>query len=233
MAIDDRDRHIRTRLINQGAETLTDAELLSIVLREGAGGISAVETAGRLLEHFNNSLSEIGSLTVAELRVQGKVTISQAAAVAAVAELGRRYKIEEGKRIDSIVCLDDILDVFQPELAGLKHEEFWAMFLNTAGRMIDRVKISQGGVRGTLVDTRLVVKRALDKLAQGVVVVHNHPSGNPVPSDEDDDLTGKLWRAFSLFDIVFLDHVIIARDKYYSYRAAGFLDDLKKETGVI
>lgn len=227
MAIDDHDRHIRTQLVNQGAETLTDAELLSIVLREGTGSMSAVETAGKLLGRFNNSLSEIGLLTVAELRSRGDITVSQAAAVAAVTELGKRYRIEEGKRIDSIVCLEDILGIFQPELAGLIHEEFWAVFLNTAGRIIDRVKISQGGVKGTLVDTKLVAKRALEKLAQGVIVAHNHPSGNPVPSDDDDELTEKLWKAFNLFDIVLLDHVIIARDKYFSYRESGFLDDLK------
>lgn len=228
MAANITDKHIRTQLINQGAGSLTDAELLSILLREGAGNLSAVETAERLLTEFKN-LSEMGTLSVAELRVKGELNVSQAAAIAAAAELGKRYRIGEGMQKNSIVCLEDILDIFQPELAGLDHEEFWAIFLNTAGKVIDRIRISQGGIRGTVVDYQLVVKRGIDKLAQGIIIVHNHPSGNPTPSGEDNNLTEKLWRAFRLFNMVLLDHVIIARDKYYSFREAGFIDNLKND----
>lgn len=221
------DKHVREKLINQGAETLNDGELLSIILRKGDTVRSAVETANGILEHFKGNLSEISRSDIAQLRMCCGIGISQAAVVAAAMELCRRFKIAEGEEKNTIRCDRDIIEIFQPLLAELPHEECWAIFLNVSGRIIDRIKVSQGGTKGTVVDYKLIVKRGVEKLASGAVIVHNHPSGNHTPSAEDNELTEKLAKAFSLFDILLLDHMIITRTKCYSFREHGFFNSLK------
>lgn len=226
MAININDRHVREKLVNQGAATLSDAELLSVVLGKGAGELSAVETARKVLDSFGGNLSEIGRCPLPELRMRSNLGVSHAAMIAAVMELARRYKIVEGDQKETIRCDQDIIDIFQPMLAELDHEECWAIFLNTAGRIIDRIKVSQGGMKGTVIDYKLIVKRGVEKLAHAAVVVHNHPSGNASPSVEDNTLTERLFRVFSLFDIILLDHMIITKNDCYGFREHGFFDDL-------
>ncbi len=108
----------------------------------------------------------------------------------------------------------------------MPHEEFWVLYLNASNKILDRVRISQGGVTGTVVDYKLIVKRAVERLAQGILLVHNHPSGNPLPSDADTLITEKLVRAASLFEITVADHVIITSGECYSFRSHGFFDRL-------
>lgn len=144
--------------------------------------------------------------------------------VAAALELGRRLRIEEGQQIDSVRTDQDIVAMFQPQLGALPYEEFWAVYLNASNRVIDRMRVSQGGVSATVVDHRLIVKRAVEKLANALVLVHNHPSGNELPSDEDKALTGRVDLAASLFDITLLDHVIVTAGPCYSFRSHGFFD---------
>lgn len=217
-------KQVREKLVAQGPSALSDAELLSILLRDGDAGDSAVGLAERLLAHFGGSLARMERCDLPALRMVGGLGIRRAAAVAAALELGRRLRIEEGQQIDSVRTDQDIVAMFQPQLGALPYEEFWAVYLNASNRVIDRMRVSQGGVSATVVDHRLIVKRAVEKLANALVLVHNHPSGNELPSDEDKALTGRVDLAASLFDITLLDHVIVTAGPCYSFRSHGFFD---------
>ena len=115
--------------------------------------------------------------------------------------------------------------MFRPLIAELPYEEFWALYLNSSNRVLDRVRISQGGVSATVVDHRLIVKRAVEKLAHAVILVHNHPSGSELPSEEDRTVPERVAQAVSLFDIALLDHIIVTSGPCYSFRNEGFFDD--------
>jgi DNA repair protein RadC len=124
---------------------------------------------------------------------------------------------------DRVTSSRDVIEIFQPMLADLPHEEFWALLLNKANKVIDRVRVSQGGVAGTVVDVRIIVKAAVEKLASSIIIAHNHPSGNPKPSDKDLSITKKLKDAANLFDIALLDHLIITDNECYSLADNGNL----------
>lgn len=222
------DKQVREKLIAQGVSALSDAELLSILLREGDPGCSAVEMSECLLAHFQGSLARISRCGLSALRMTENLGVRRAAAVAAALELGRRFRAEEGLTLETICTDRDIVAMFQPQLAGLPHEEFWVVYLNASNRILDRVRVSQGGVSGTVVDYRLIVKRAVEKLAHALILVHNHPSDNAQPSAEDNTLTERICMAASLFEIQLLDHVIITSGTCYSFRNNGFFD--KQET---
>lgn len=223
------DREVRERLVGRGVESLSDEELLSIVLREGNEGHSALELAGRLLAQFDGSLVKLGRCDLAQLRNTEGLGMRRAAMVIASMELGRRYRADETFMRDTVKTNHDIIEMFQPLLADLPYEEFWAVYLSTSNRVLDKVRVSQGGVAGTVVDHRIVVKRAVEVLASAIILVHNHPSGNANPSGEDFAVTEKLARAASLFDIMLADHVIITAGKCYSFREAGFFDIAETE----
>ena len=161
-----------------------------------------------------------------KLRSVAQLGIARAALVSAALEIGRRGRAAENSMRDQIMSDRDVIELFQPELAILPHEEFWVLYLNASNKILDRVRISQGGVTGTVVDYKLIVKRAVERLAQGILLVHNHPSGNPLPSDADTLITEKLVRAASLFEITVADHVIITSGECYSFRSHGFFDRL-------
>lgn len=218
------DREIRERLVTQGAEALSDAELLSILLRDGQNGKPAVELASRLLERFDDSLARMGRCDLAQIRQVEGLGVARAAVVIAALELGRRYRADENFMRDTIHSNRDVIEVFRPLLADLPYEEFWAVYLSASNRVLDKIRISQGGVTGTVVDYRIIVKRAVELLASAVILVHNHPSGSPQPSPEDLTVTGKLSRAASLFDIQLADHVIITAGECYSFRQEGFFE---------
>ena len=211
------DKQVRGKLVNQGVRSLSDAELLSILLQKGEAGGSALELAERLLEAYDHNLMRIALDGPGKLRSVAQLGIARAALVSAALEIGRR---------DQIMSDRDVIELFQPELAILPHEEFWVLYLNASNKILDRVRISQGGVTGTVVDYKLIVKRAVERLAQGILLVHNHPSGNPLPSDADTLITEKLVRAASLFEITVADHVIITSGECYSFRSHGFFDRL-------
>ena len=220
------DRQVREKLVLHGAAELTDAELLSILLRDSRSGMSATEQAARLLNRFRGSLARMGRCDLATLRTTENLGIARAATLAAALELARRLHTEESLAADTVHTDADVIGIFRPLLADLPHEEFWALYLNASNRVLDRIRISQGGVTGTVVDYKLIVKRAVERLAQGILLVHNHPSGNPLPSDADTLITEKLVRAASLFEIIVADHVIITSGECYSFRSHGFFDRL-------
>ena len=171
------DKQVREKLIARGASALTDTELLSILLHGSGPGGPATELAGRLLDRFEGSLARMGRCSLAELRSAESLGIARAAVLSAALELGRRLRAEQSRSLDQVQTDRDVIEMFRPLIAELPYEEFWALYLNSSNRVLDRVRISQGGVSATVVDHRLIVKRAVEKLAHAVILVHNHPSG--------------------------------------------------------
>lgn len=218
------DREIREKMVSSGVGALSNAELLSLLLTEKRETRPAIEVAEQLLSHFADSLVALGRCDMMTLRNKEGLGMNRAAQLAVALELGRRLKADEALMRDVITSNRDVQEVFQPQLSDLPYEEFWILCLSNANRILDRVCISKGGMDGTVVDRRLIVKRALDKLATKIILVHNHPSGNPDPSEEDRLLTKQLAQACSLFDIQLADHVIVTAGECFSFREAHLLD---------
>ena len=159
----------------------------------------------------------------ARLRMIGGLGLRRARLLLAAAEFGRRAVAERAAEADCIATSDDVVRLFRPQLERLSHEECWVVYLTSSNRVIERYRISQGGVTGTVVDHRLIVKRALELLATQLILVHNHPSGTPEASGQDKTLTERVARAAALFDIRLLDHIIIARDGDFSFLREGLM----------
>jgi DNA repair protein RadC len=219
-AVEDRPRE---KLINMGVASLGDAELLGILISSGTRNKSAVDLGRELLALAGNNLNTLGKLTVPDLRKLRGIGPARAVTIAAALELGRRRKLAESPEAVQIKCSRDVADIFQPLLSDLPHEEFWILFLNRSNRVINRMKLSQGGVSGTVTDVRLVMKKAIEYLASGIIVCHNHPSGNLNPSESDSKITRKIREAGELMDIQLLDHIIISDREYYSFADNGAL----------
>ena len=220
------DKQVREKLVTRGAQALTDAELLSVLLQKGEAGGSALELSEELLAAYDGDLTAIALEEVVRLRSVARLGVTRAALVSAALELGRRCRVAESRVKDTIMTDQDVIDIFQPQIGMLPHEEFWVVYLNASNRILDRVRVSQGGVTGTIVDYKLIVKRAVERLAQGILLVHNHPSGNPLPSGADNEITERVVRAAALFDMTVADHVIITTGDCYSFRNHGFFDHL-------
>lgn len=213
----------REKLLLNGRHTLSDAELIAILLRTGIKNHSAVDLAKQVLHHCNNNLSELSRLNIKELaRFKGMGTVKAITVVAAL-ELGRRRREEEALKKEKISSSADIVDLMQPHLADLIHEEFWLILLNRANHVITKIAISRGGISGTVVDPRLVFKAAIENNSSGIILCHNHPSGNTKPSNEDIQLTKKLRDAGKNLDINVLDHIIIAGASFYSFADEGVI----------
>jgi DNA repair protein RadC len=208
----------REKLLAKGSAALSNAELLAIIIGSGNTDENSVELAQRILRAAENNLRRLGKFSVNEL-ISGFKGIGNAKAVGIVAalELGRRRTAEDVENRERMGCSKDIYNYFYPMLCDLPHEEFWALFLNSAHRIIDRFKISQGGIARTSVDGRLVYKEALARRASGVVLCHNHPSGSPKPSRQDDETTDRLKKGLQLLEITLLDHLVFCDGNYYSY----------------
>ena len=213
---------LTNKIVTRGIGSLTDAELLSLLLDEGSATLSAPELAERLLAGCG-SLSALGSTDIARLRMTEGVGLKRAVRIAAAAEFGRRFMNAQAEEIESISASDDVVRIFRPVFDGMKYEECWVLYLTNSNRIIERQRLSHGGVQGTVVDRRLVAKRALELLATQVVMIHNHPSGDAHPSVEDKALTQRIGEALSLFDIRLLDHIIIAGKEWFSFRQAELL----------
>ncbi len=216
------DREARERLLVSGARSLSDAELLSLVVREGTDALSAVELAERILAEFGGMLSSLAGADVGRIRQAAGCGTMRAVVVCAAMELGRRASLDRGEGVSVISSKEDVVRLFG-SLAELHYEEFWVLYLTSSGRVIDRAKVSQGGVSGTVVDHRLVVKRGLELLSSGLVLVHNHPSGTALPSGEDLEVTRRVVSAAGLFDIKVVDHIIVSRSDNFSFAEAGEL----------
>jgi DNA repair protein RadC len=171
----------------------------------------------------NNNLNSLGKLTIADLTKLHGIGLARAVTIAAALELGRRRKLAGGPEIPQIKCSKDVFDLLSPVLSDLPHEEFWILFLNRSNKVTNRMKLSQGGISGTVTDVRMVMKKAIEYLASGIIVCHNHPSGNLNPSESDTRITQKIKEAGNIMDIQLLDHLIISEKDYYSFADNGLL----------
>jgi DNA repair protein RadC len=213
----------REKLILKGKSALSDAELVAILLGSGTRTLSAVDLAKKILAQSNNNLHELARMTVKDLIKTKGVGQVKALAIVSALELGRRRKDLEVNDRPKITASRDAYDIIKADLLDIPHEEFWVLLLNRANRMIKKWQISQGGIAGTVADPKIIFKLALDELASGIILAHNHPSGNLTASQADLDLTRKLREAGKLLDIQVLDHLIVAGQKYFSFADEGLI----------
>lgn len=214
-------RNIQDKLLSRGVAHLDDEELLAAFLADGATDDGAVQLAKELLAQCGGSLQRLADSDVARLRMLAGLGLRRAVQLKTAVEIGRRVAVADSQSIDTIASDSDVVKIMEPLIGALPHEECWALYLASSGKIVDKVRISQGGVQATVVDYRMVLKRALEVLAVQVVLVHNHPSGSAEPSAQDRQLTERVAEGCRLFDIRLLDHVIIARGAHYSFRAHG------------
>lgn len=213
----------REKLLEKGISSLSDAELIAILIGSGTRDETAVEVAKRVMKNTNNNLNELGKLSIKDLIKEKGIGEAKAITIISALELGRRRKLADSPEKNRITSSRDVYEIFQPLLGDLPHEEFWVLYLNRSNKITEKKKISQGGITGTVTDIRIIIKEAVNILATGLILCHNHPSGNNKPSESDLNLTKKLKEAATYFDISLLDHVIIADKDYLSFADEGLL----------
>jgi DNA repair protein RadC len=213
----------REKLRDKGKSVLSDAELVAILIVSGNRNESAVTLSKRILSSVGNNLNELGKLSLKQLMEFKGIGEAKAISIAAAMELGRRRRGEEALEKRKIASSLSVYNLMQPILGELPHEEFWIIYLNNSNKVILKSQLSKGGITGTLVDVRLVMKTALENGAISLILVHNHPSGTLKPSEADKKLTQKLKLAGENLDIDILDHLIITESSYYSFADEGIL----------
>jgi DNA repair protein RadC len=184
---------------------------------------SAVSLCKRIFASVNNNLSELGRLSITQLMEFKGIGEAKAITIVAALELGRRRRGEEALEKKKITSSKSVFELMQPIIGELEHEEFWIIFLNNSNKVIDKKQLSKGGITGTLVDVRLVLKNALEVGATGLILAHNHPSGTLKPSEADKSLTNKLKMASESLDIKVLDHLIVTEKAYFSFADEGLI----------
>jgi DNA repair protein RadC len=214
----------REKLLSKGIAALSDAELVAIIIGSGSRNETAVELAKKILLKVNNNLNELGKITIQEL-IKNFHGIGEAKAISIIAalELGKRRKIADIIEKKEITCSKDVAQIFQPLLCDLPHEEFWILLMNFTNKIIDKYRISQGGIAGTVTDIKIIMKCAIDRLASSIILCHNHPSGKLAPSQLDIDLTMRLKSAGELLEIKTLDHIIVTEKGFYSFADEGIM----------
>jgi DNA repair protein RadC len=213
----------REKLLTNGARSLSDAELIAILIGSGNLNETAVELSRRILTSVNNNLNELGRKSIETLKTFNGIGEAKAITIVAAMELGKRRKDAEVFSKNKITGSKDAADFFMPLLGDLNHEEFWIMLLDRGNKIIDHFMISQGGISGTVIDVRIILKRTIEKLASSVILCHNHPSGTMQASDADLKITKKISDAAKLMDISVLDHIIIGQNRYLSFADEGIL----------
>lgn len=215
----------REKLMLKGKSVLSDAELIAIVIGSGNTNESAVEVSKKLLrECANNDLGKLARLNVKDLTKIKGIGEAKAIAVIAALELGRRRREINATDKFVIQSSNDAYQIARTFLTDLSHEEFYVIMLNRANHFIGKQQISKGGITGTVADSRLIFKSAIESMATGIILCHNHPSGNLKPSNEDVRLTKRLIESGKLLEIPVLDHLIITDDGYYSFSDDGNLN---------
>ena len=222
-----RDERPRERLLKNGAGSLSNAELLAVLLRTGTRKMNAVELARNLLEDSDGMIGGIASMSIDRLLKLNGVGPAKAAALAASFELGRRCALESvNTKRKPITSPSSVYRLMIPHMKTLDHEECWVLFLNRSNHLIGSEMMSSGGLESTIMDCKSIVRRALEKKASGLILVHNHPSGSPLPGMADIKQTQSLKNALKTCDISLVDHVVVADSSYYS-----FADEEITETG--
>jgi DNA repair protein RadC len=207
----------REKLRDKGKSTLSDAELVAILIGSGNRDESAVDLCKRICASVDNNLNALGKLTLKELTQFKGIGEAKAITIIAALELGRRRRSEDVLNLKKITSSKDVFNTMQPIIGELAHEEFWVLYLNNSNKVIQKEQLSKGGITGTLVDVRLVLKTALQVGATSLILSHNHPSGTLQPSVADKGITKKLQTAATSLDIKVLDHVIVTEKTYFSF----------------
>ena len=207
----------REKMLERGVVALTDAELTAILLRTGSCDKSALDLARELMERSGNSLRNLSNFSYDSLTGIKGIGAAKAVTLLAAIEVGRRSMLPSGGEEITITDAGSALDIMAPVIANLDHEECWVLFLNRSNRVIAKERLSIGGCASTTIDVKMVVKKAVEKLACGIILIHNHPSGKASPGEKDRVATQALKRAAELLDIALLDHIIVAGNKYYSF----------------
>ena len=221
--LDDSDKP-REKALTLGIRSLSNAELLAIIFGSGLPGKSVISMSQEVLASCDNRLSRLSRLSIHEMKKRFKgVGTAKAISLAAAFELGLRTRDEDAASDTQIKSSTDIYNMMRVKLERLEYEEFWVLYLSRSNRVIFEECMSKGGVSGTVTDVRLILKRAIELLASGIILVHNHPSGNLRPSPDDDRITTKAKEAAKLLDINVLDHLIITPTNYFSYNDNGHL----------
>ena len=217
-AEDDRPRE---KFLLKGKSSLSDSELLAILIGSGSRNESAVQLCQRILFSANNNLKQLGKLSIQQLTEFKGIGEAKAISIAAALELGRRRRSEEAITLDKITSSKVVFEIMQPIIGELPHEEFWVLYLNNSNKVIHKSQLSKGGITGTVVDSRIIFKTALEYNATSLILTHNHPSGKLLASDADKEVTKKLKLAGQQMDIFVLDHIIITENGYYSFNDNG------------
>ena len=219
-AVEDRPRE---KMLLKGARSLTDAELMAILISSGNLDETAVELSKRILNSVDNNLSELSRKGIDFLKTFNGIGEAKAVAIVAALEMGKRRKEAEVFKKKKITGSKDAAEYFMPVLGDLNHEEFWVLLLDRGNKILDSFMISQGGISGTVIDVRIILKSALEKLGSALILCHNHPSGTMQASDADLKITHKIKDAAKLMDISVLDHIIIGQNSYLSFADEGLL----------
>ena len=213
----------REKMERQGAQALTDAELLAILVGSGSPQEDAVSLMKRILADCNNNLNTLGKLTIRDLCLYNGVGPAKAITILAACELGKRRQMDRPEERPDLGTATKIYNHMHPVLQDCDVEEFWLLLMNQNYRLIKKIRISHGGITETAVDIRIIMREAVLANATILAVCHNHPSGNLRPSQYDNDLTSQLQRACQLMRIHFMDHVILTDGSYFSYQETGRL----------
>jgi DNA repair protein RadC len=213
----------REKLLLKGKTTLSDAELIAILIGSGSRDETAVELSKRILSSVSNNLNQLGKTSIVDLQKFKGIGEGKAISIAAALELGRRRKDSDPVKRVKITGSSVVYDYMREVMDDLPHEEFWVLLLNRGNQILEKVNISKGGVSQTVVDAKIVFKMAIDRLASSIILCHNHPSGNLKPSEADIQLTKKLKEAGRILDLPILDHLIFADNTYFSFADEGLL----------
>lgn len=213
----------REKLLLKGKSSLSDAELIGILINSGTSNLSAVDVGKIVLREAGNDLNKLAKMSVQDLMKFKGIGEAKAISIVSALELGRRRKESDSAEVSQIRTSQDVYDVMKPDLMDLQSEEFWVLLLNRANRVISKRKISLGGVSGTIADPKIIFKYALEYSASSIILIHNHPSGNLNPSEADKQLTIKMREAGKVLDISVLDHLIFTDQSFFSFADENLL----------
>jgi len=219
-SIDDRPRE---KMLIKGEQSLSNAELLALLIGSGNQGESAVHLMQRLLASVENNMAKLHKMALEKLMDWKGIGPAKAVKIKAALEIGKRIQLETPMEQLNCTQSKDAYHLFQPVLSFLEHEEFWVAYLNQQNRVIIHQCLSKGGIASTTVDVRLVLKKALEVGATALILAHNHPTGNLVPSQADRQLTAKIRKAAKVIDIQLLDHLIVSENGYFSFADENIL----------
>ena len=219
----DQSQRPREKFLLRGAQALSTEELIAIIIGSGSKEKNAVELSREILDAADNDLSSLARFTDEDFMKFGGIGECKAVTLMAVFEISRRYQIQQAPPLPQIYSSASAYKNMAPLLKDLSHEECWVMYLNRHNRIISRERISSGGVFATVVDAKMIIKRAMAKLASSIILVHNHPSGSRKPGRDDIAQTKKLSQAARVCDISLMDHIIIPGNSYFSFADDGSL----------